>query len=260
MTHIKNYAGQARERGRAKIVAVCAWLYRNGFSDHHIIAAVAGDELRYASKLVKKGYLSKIKNPDQSSTRTVFVLTELGLTIALDKLAGLIEYIGLDISYPYLQNKRLPWTLMAHSLLVQQCLIKLRCHLDIDSGGWLSERELIQFKAPYADAMVVRGDSNMWLEVERTTKNRESRCLQFWGRLQALKQGRFHKMLWVAAGHGTKLAIERELGKDVCVMAYRDDSHRIVIIPGLGESMDTLKEASIVSTFDDLEDWDKNPH
>jgi len=250
---IEEYAKTARKRGAEKISRVAALVYRVGFSDRHIIAQAAGDDLKYASRLVKKGVLKKVS---QEGHRDAFVLTEVGLTLALDRLAGLIHQTGEEIHYPYLDG-RVPWSMFQHECAVQQVLISLGCHKNVDGIGWQASRELRGRVRPDAIFAIFHPDGRdekIWIEIERTTKNPLARALQIWDRLQAVKNGECSRILWVTEGRGVELALRRALEKRVAPKAFRCDQSRIHLLPDAAESLKPLRDASIVVPMWELAD------
>lgn len=249
---IKMCAKYARNIGQAKIERVCCWIFRWGYADRHIISEVACDDLRYASRLAKRGLLKCARNPDNG--RDMYVLTHTGLKIAMDIMAPSLEQYAFYPKYPYADDKRLPWGRVKHSNLIQLAMIRLGCHNEAGSESWFSERELADgTSGAKPDASLIR-DSHIWVELERTSKNRESRALQFWQRMEAFMEGNFDKILWVTDGPGLKVEIERQLQKEMCVKAVSDGNGRISLIPSLSEPMTALKNASVVIPLAELDE------
>ncbi len=257
---IKDYAGTARKIGQEKIIRTLTWVYRWGWSSREIIARVAGDELRYAARLVKKGLLRKVNHPTSRMLPSAYVLTDAGLMVAIDNMAGLLESHNLQIDYPWVANRsRLAWTYFEHGLAVQKAMISLGCHSDTAGHWWAPEREMrgANHRGALPDGMVMtaRADDNQitWIEIERSFKNEEQRALQLWDRLQALKAGRFHKIRWVCATNGLALALERALGKPFIPKTWRDELSRIWREPSLGKALEPLRRASSISLLGEME-------
>lgn len=247
---IKTYAGTARKIGRDKIKRTITWIYRWGWSSREIIGMVAGDELRYAARLVKQGLLHKVEHPS-GMLKSAYLLTETGFMMAVDEMADMLEFDGIPINYPWVSNRsRIAWTYFQHGLDIQKVMIGLGCHKQAYANWWASEREMREriHRGALPDAMLENSDRITWIEVERNFKNEEQRSLQLWDRLEALKNRKFHEIRWVCATRGIALAVERALDAPFIPKTWRDaESSRIWREPSLGESLKPLREASKVS-------------
>lgn len=249
---IAKYARDARAIGREKRARVCAWLFRWGHCDRNIIALVAGDDLKFGSRLANEGLLLKIEHPNRK--KGMYVLTQAGVDLAINSLLELLDKRDASLDYPYLKDRRLNWELTEHHNFVQEAMIRLGCHWAVGSVNWYSENELADGSSgAKPDGQINIDLSKVCIEVENCGKSDDSRKLQMWQRMEALDRGECTHILWVCITGKAFLAIKRELAKDVCVKVYRDDRRRMVAIPELGEPMVKLKDASTVIYLGDMD-------
>lgn len=238
-------AQYAQEIGREKMARVCAWLFRWGYCDRNIIALVAGDDLKYGSRLAKKGLLLKVENP--KGGRSMYVLSQAGVDLAVNCLVEFLEIRCANTEYKYLVKRELPWCMTGHDNLVQEAMIRLGFHLSPIGTNWYSGNELANgTHGSKPDAQFNIDESKVWIEVETSGKNRESRCLQMWQRMNSMDKGKFTKLLWIFPNAGRILEVKRELEKDVCIAAYKDTKSHITLVPEEYQPMWRLKQISVL--------------
>jgi hypothetical protein len=185
------------------------------------------------------------------------VLTQKGVALAEDALAGWFGYRDKETEYRYLDG-RIPWGVFEHSCMIQQLLIKLDYHFNVDCVFWSTERELAGEKIrPDAELLFFLNDGDdtptrVWIELERSTKNVRSRKLQMWDRLQAIKQGKCDRIIWVAAGRGVEVALCRAILAPYAVKAWRCEQSRIHLDADVHESMAPLRDASQVVSISEF--------
>lgn len=250
---ISSFAKDARRIGREKQARVAAWIFRWGYSSRQNIAQIANDDLKYAGRMVKAGLLRRIQ--DAEHCRNAFVLTRSGVSLALGLLESLFEMTGGSLDYRFVNDSRIPWGRFKHENCVQKIMIKLGASADVGGFWWASEKEMASGGTEAVpDAMMVRGDERVWVEFERTVKDSESRNLQLWGRLQALKDGKFERLLWVfdESEGGVGLSLTRAFGKKVVPHTYRNRHGSIIQLGDHSESLQPLKDISQIVSLGEL--------
>ena len=197
MQDLKQWQGKQLERKQHNIETVCQWVYRWGWTTNGIVSRLLDlQRPNLADEFSKRGLLSKIEAPAGHRERFVYVLTELGMSFAEEKLDQHFGYVK-TVPYTLHESRRIPWMLHIHNSVAQHVVLDLLGPRP-DQIAYATEPEYRQDRAGEGDEAVpdfsiTDGETTMLGEIELNHKAdlRMKRWLYL--RVKNLKQYPEHK-------------------------------------------------------------------
>lgn len=125
MQDLKQWQGKQLERKQHNMETVAQWVYRWGWTTNQIVSRLLDlQRPNLADEFFKRGLLSKIEAPPGYRERFVYILTELGMMIAEEKLDQHFGYIK-TVPYTLHESRRVPWSLHIHNSVAQHVVLDL---------------------------------------------------------------------------------------------------------------------------------------
>jgi hypothetical protein len=171
MENLTKWAGHQFDRNRENREQISCWVFRWGWTTNQILGRLLNlKRPAIGDEFVKHGLLQKLPAPPGYRERFAFILTDLGIQIAQQKLDNC--YIK-PAPYTLHESRRIPWTLHAHNCVAQ--------HVCIDLLGPRPSQNMFSTESEYRidgnesdesipDFSFVQGDFELQVEIELNHK------------------------------------------------------------------------------------------
>lgn len=217
MQDLKQWQGKQLERKQHNMETVAQWVYRWGWTTNQLVSRLLDlQRPNLADEFFKRGLLSKIEAPAGYRERFVYVLAELGMMIAEEKLDELFGYVK-TVPYTLHESRRVPWSLHNHNMVMQHVVLDLLGPRP-DQIAFATELEYRHEGAGEADEAVPdfsihNGDSIMLGEIELNHKADLRMKRWLWFRVKHLKQHPEARAVIFTPLNSVRKAVEEILSK-----------------------------------------------